>query len=413
MQAPDGRRENNAASSAEIDSASHQGRLPRGSFWANAGLMLVSAVVTLVLLEVGFRVAFGLPVFRFADWRTEHVITSAMSEIKAVVDPVLGWTTRPWSVHEDGYTTIDYGVRQNFDERTIRTGAVLASGDSFTEGWEVKDAESWPAQLEKLIEVPVVNAGVGSYGADQTVLRAEQLLPIVKPKILILGFHEVAISRVGYSVYGAPKPWFDVIDGDLHYNPPPAVDTRPEGGSMPSVVYRFRDALGYSAAADYVLARLARSFWYATETDWDYRDARNNPTEVVCLLLKRLKARTDSENVQLLVFLQYYATVVIGRERATYNIRRVSDCAKTAGIRVVDHLPPLRAIERAKPGSMSEYYNMYDGELYGHMTAKGNGHAAHLLAPALQDWLPAITGISHTAATPAAPTGPQPVSSPQ
>ena len=48
MQAPDGLRENNAASSAEIDSASHQGRLPWGSFWANAGLMLVSAVVTLV-----------------------------------------------------------------------------------------------------------------------------------------------------------------------------------------------------------------------------------------------------------------------------------------------------------------------------------------------------------------------------
>src|SRR5882672_5185555 len=354
MPVPHGSRESDAAQPASGAGASSA----RGSFWANVALALVSVLFTLTLVEAGYRIAAGLPVLTLANWRTEHVMMSAMTELKAITDPVLGWTTRPWSYHEDGYTTIDQGVRQNFDEKTIRTGAVLAVGDSFTEGWEVKDAESWPAQLEKLIEVPVVNAGVGSYGADQTVLRAEQLLAIVKPKILILGFHEIAIERAGYSVYGAPKPYFDLVNGELRYHAPPSIETRPQGSAMSSLVYGFRDALGYSAAADYVLARLARDFWYATGTDWDYRYAGNEETEIVCALLRRLKARTEPHGIQMLLFTQYYATVVVGKERATRNIRRVSECARTAGIRVVDQLPSLREIERARPNSMSDYYNM-------------------------------------------------------
>jgi hypothetical protein len=402
MQVPYGSRASDAAQPASGQGASSGGdsSSARGGFWANVALALVSVLFTLVLVEAGYRIAAGLPVLKLADWRTEHVMMSAMSELKAITDPVLGWTTRPWSYHPDGYTTIEHGVRQNFDERTIRTGAVLAVGDSFTEGWEVKDAESWPAFLEKLTEVPVVNAGVGSYGADQTVLRAEQLLAIVKPKILILGFHEIAITRAGYSVYGAPKPYFDLVNGALRYHAPPSIETRPQGSATSSLVYGFRDALGYSAAADYVLARLARDFWYATGTDWDYRYAGNGETEIVCALLRRLKARTEPDGIQMLLFTQYYATVVIGQERATRNIRRVSECARTAGIRVVDQLPSLREIERARPNSMSDYYNMHGGELYGHMTAKGNEHAANLLAPAIRDWLPSITGASQTATTP-------------
>jgi hypothetical protein len=46
---------------------------------------------------------------------------------------------------------------------------------------------------------------------------------------------------------------------------------------------------------------------------------------------------------------------------------------------------------------MFEFYYMRNG-LFGHMTAKGNEHAANLLAPALRDWLPA--GDSPQAALP-------------
>src|SRR5262249_44295496 len=133
----------------------------RGSLRANLALLALSLLVALVIAEVGFRVAAGRPVFKLASWRAERVASERLGEFKAIPDAVRGWVPRPWSHHEDGYTTIDHGVRQNFGEKTIRTGAALAVGDSFTEGWEVKDHESWPALLEKKIGMPVINAGVG------------------------------------------------------------------------------------------------------------------------------------------------------------------------------------------------------------------------------------------------------------
>jgi len=42
---------------------------------------------------------------------------------------------------------------------------------------------------------------------------------------------------------------------------------------------------------------------------------------------------------------------------------------------------------------------MFVGKIYGHMTAKGNQHAAGLLYEALDDWLPAVTGPITTATT--------------
>src|SRR6185503_13025029 len=147
---------------------------PRGSWRGNLALLLISLLVSLLAVEAGFRMLSNRPLLKLADWRGERVAADRLSEFKAMPDPVLGWVSRPWNVHADGYTTIEHGIRQNFDEKTVRTGAVLAVGDSFTEGWEVGDRETWPALLEKKMGMAVVNAGVGAYGTDQIVLRAEQ-----------------------------------------------------------------------------------------------------------------------------------------------------------------------------------------------------------------------------------------------
>jgi hypothetical protein len=325
---------------------------------------------------------------------------NSLGELKAIADPVLGWTLKPKSFHEDGYTTIDHGIRSNFRETTVRTGGVLAVGDSFTEGWEVEDDESWPAYLEKLTGVPIVNAGIGGYGADQTILRAEQMLPIVKPKILIIGFHEIAITRAGFSVYEAPKPYFTLEGKELRYHPPEPLEPRGSEGVLTSLAYQVRDALGYSAAADYVFARLNRSYWYSDGPQRSYHEVDNDEAEVTCALLRRLKARTDRDGTYMMLFTQYYATVIIGKDKMTHNAQRVMACARAAGIRVVDHFPSLRAIKVARPNSMSEYYYIHKKDLYGHMTAKGNEHAANLLASALRDWLPAVTGSLRDKVTP-------------
>ena len=364
----------------------------RSSRWGNAALLSISLVVSLVVIEVGYRAAAGISVFKLANWRTDRVLTFNLGELKAIFDPVLGWTDRPSSVHEDGYTTIEHGIRTNFGETAIRTGGILAVGDFFTEGWEVKDHESWPAVLERLTRAPVLNGGVGGYGTDQIVLRAERLLPVIKPKILIVGFLEQDIFRAGHSVFGAPKPYFTLENGELRYHPPKLIEPRPSNTALATIAYGIREALGYSAAADYLFARLNPNYWYSDGMQDLYNRVGIDEVAVTCALLKRLKAQTDRDRIRTMLFMQYYAPLVLSSDKPSLNAQGVMDCARTMDIRVVDQFASLRAMVRAGPATvMRDYYWFYD-DIYGHMTAKGNEHAASLIYPALHDWLPLILG---------------------
>ncbi len=359
----------------------------RSSRWANVALLLLFLLAPLLAIELGYRMVAGLPLLKLANWRTEHVVTVNLGELKAIRDPVLGWTNKSVNYNEDGYTTIEYGVRKNFDETTIRTGGMLAAGDSFTEGWEVKDHESWPAAVEKLTSVPVINAGTGGYGADQTILRAEQLLPIVRPKILLIGFHEVAIWRAGHTVFGAPKPYFTLDNGELHFHPAKFVEPH-EKNRIAWMAYGIREALGYSAFADYLLSRLNPNFWHG-DSDRDlYQRSGADEVAVTCALLERLKSRADQDGIQMMLVLQYYATLILESDRPGPHSQAVAACARDIGIRVVDQFAPLHAIVAAGgPAIIRDYYWLTDG-VYGHMTAKGNEHVANLIHAALADWLP-------------------------
>jgi len=364
----------------------------RSSRWANVGLLLISVLAPLLAVELGYRLVAGLPLLKLANWRTEHVVMVNLGELKAIPDPVLGWTNKSSSYNEDGYTTLEHGVRKNFDETTIRTGGMLAAGDSFTEGWEVKDHESWPAVIEKLTSVPVVNAGTGGYGADQTILRAEQMLPIVKPNILLIGFHEIAITRAGHTAFGAPKPYFTFDNGELRYHPATFVQPREKNTIAWKTAYGIREALGYSAFADYLLSRINPNFWHGDPDRDLYQRSGADEVDVTCALLQRLKSRADQDSIHMILVLQYYATLILESDRPCPYSQAVAACARDVGIRVVDQFAPLHAIVAAGgPAIIRDYYWLTDG-VFGHMTAKGNEHVANLIHAALGDWLPAISG---------------------
>ena len=364
----------------------------RSSRWANVGLLLISVLAPLLAVELGYRLVAGLPLLKLANWRTEHVVMVNLGELKAIPDPVLGWTNKSSSYNEDGYTTLEHGVRKNFDETTIRTGGMLAAGDSFTEGWEVKDHESWPAVIEKLTSVPVVNAGTGGYGADQTILRAEQMLPIVKPNILLIGFHEIAITRAGHTAFGAPKPYFTFDNGELRYHPATFVQPREKNTIAWKTAYGIREALGYSAFADYLLSRINPNFWHGDPDRDLYQRSGADEVDVTCALLQRLKSRADQDSIHMILVLQYYATLILESDRPGPYSQAVAACARDVGIRVVDQFAPLHAIVAAGgPAIIRDYYWLTDG-VFGHMTAKGNEHVANLIHAALGDWLPAISG---------------------
>ena len=350
--------------------------------WANILLLLASITATFAVIEIGFRVATGLPVLRWEEWRQRHVVANRLGG-HAQVDPVLGWVSKP-NFSSPGHTSLQHGIRRNGTETEIRTGHILAVGDSFTEGWEVEDDDSWPAYLERMTGIPVINAGVGGYGTDQTILRAEQMLPIVKPKTLIIGILDFDLDRTEHTSFHSPKPWFSVENGALQHHPPSALPP-PRDEWWRSILLGLRGPLGYSAVADFVLARLAPGYWHGTRAYEFAKSDRIDGVQVTCLLLERLKPVVAKQNVRTLVFAQYFAPTILENDQPPEDMRKVMACARQQGFEVVDQFASLKALTLQDPEALRRYYWVNsDVVFYRHMNGEGNEHAAKLLKRVLR-----------------------------
>jgi hypothetical protein len=89
----------------------------------------------------------------------------------------------------------------------------LAVGDSYTFGDHVSDHETWPAHLERLLQRPVLNGGVFGYGVDQIILRTEELLPRLRPQVVVVSIIPADVTRTEYSKNFSWKPYYDIRDG--------------------------------------------------------------------------------------------------------------------------------------------------------------------------------------------------------
>jgi hypothetical protein len=345
-------------------------------------LLMGSLAVTLVAAEVAFRIAAAQPVFAWTNFR-ERMLNRQGLEL-AAYHPDLGWTLRP-ELTTTQLRTLAHGIRRNGPYDTaLRHDGVLAVGDSFTAGAQVHDHETWPAELERLIGRPVLNAGTGGYGTDQIVMRAESLLPIVRPQVLLVGFLSQDIQRSGYSVFGRPKPYYTVKDGRLvlHQSPVP----RQSGTDGPAAAAeRFAS---HSFAIHRIMSTFAPDAWLFEGPRTLARIA-NDPVEVTCRLLQRLKLRTDAFGIRTVLVMQYGGGAIQNWTAPSDDAVQVTACAQAMGIQLVDEFDSLKAVYRASPQELRSYYVMAD-DSYGHMSARGNRHIAALVADALAG--PPVTG---------------------
>jgi hypothetical protein len=106
-----------------------------------------------------------------------------------------------------------------------RDAVVLVAGDSYTHGDEVADSESFPASLERILQVPVANFGVGGYGPEQALLKLEGLIDrFPRARVVVLAIMSDDVRRMVNSYrpvyYGETgitfglKPY--VLDGEFH-----------------------------------------------------------------------------------------------------------------------------------------------------------------------------------------------------
>ena len=247
---------------------------------------------------------------------------------------------------------------------------IIAFGDSMTEGFGVGDDETWPAHLERLGDRAVLNAGVRGYGLEQMVLRAEGMIPELRPATVILAFIADDISRTALAVRDARgKPWF-VPDG--HGLALRNVPVQATGGTSPMTAARH--VLGYSHLADRVASRLG------VQQTWQGREAGTgaDPLVVSCRLMERFAALARREGARALVVALPEQGVFLDARAAAGQreaLTRVLGCAARAGLATLD---TLAAFEKANAGrDLDAYYAMM------HFTDRGNAVAARAIAEAL------------------------------
>jgi len=308
--------------------------------WKTALALVVGGLcASALLVELGLR-ALTNSLF---DWGELHHW-----------DPVVGRMYRPgvaWRHPAKGFTfTIEpHGVRANGAPPPAGP-PILAVGDSFTFGENVDDRDTWPAVLEQLTGVRVINGGVPGFGIDQTVLRAEQLHPIFSPDRIVVSFIPLDVQRGEMSISGHPKPYFEITDDGLALQPAPAVAQKP-----------MRRLLARSVAAELLFSRALRP------DGPEYLLVHRRGVEVACLLMERLAA-LDAGGPRVVILAQPQAPVSDPADVAIKDA--VLDCARAGGLATLDLFPHIEAVAPAQRVALFET----------HMTAAGNRLVAERLA---------------------------------
>lgn len=367
----------------------------------NVGLLAGSIVVGLIGIELGLRAVNGQPL-----WPDQNLVLERANVTKRFrtnqYDPLLGWVMRPGlriaPAHPNAsFTSGELGLRMNSPtiDWNVPRNAILAVGDSFTAGSDVGDAQSWPAQLEQILGKPVLNGASGGWGADQIALRIEDLLPKLTPRIVIASFLENDILRTEYSVYGGgPKPYFVVKSNELVLANVP-VPRRIEGATED--VGLARAILGYSYLVDWTMSRLGVQDWFEITP---FVKIATDPTEVSCLLLKRLKQQADERKARLIFLMQWGGNAIVQFGTRPHHATYVLGCARDLGIQTVDPWNDLKRVLAGGENNLKPLYIMQqNGTVYGHMTSAGNRFMAELVAAAIDD--KDLTAIEN------APTGPR------
>jgi lysophospholipase L1-like esterase len=83
----------------------------------------------------------------------------------------------------------------NFDKKD--KFRILCVGDSWTYGWGVSDGFTWPKQLEQLLKnrgitnIEIINCGQPGQYPTRYREKLEQLLPLLKPDLVLAGIHQL------------------------------------------------------------------------------------------------------------------------------------------------------------------------------------------------------------------------------
>ncbi len=340
------------------------------------GLALTAVTLVLCLLAGEFISRLSDPGASRWQWRGHAVEARepAPGEAQFAYDPTLGWAPIPGSsgtmLGKPLSFTAEGTREQNRDGPRATGPAIIAFGDSMTEGYGVGNDETWPAHLERLTGRRVLNAGVRGYGLDQMVQRAERMVPAIRPSTVVLAFIADDISRTALSVRDSKgKPYFVPEGEGLGLRNVPV-----QAAGRSSLMTAARQVLGYSHLFNRMVAFLGvQQSWHGSEVGTGV-----DPFIVSCRLMDRLSALVKRERADALVValpeqgVFFDVKAAAGQHQA---LTQVLGCAAKAGLPTLD---TRAAFETENVGrDVDTYYAMM------HFTDRGNAVAARSIAAAL------------------------------
>ena len=308
---------------------------------------------------------------RNLDWRRD------------VYDPYLGWE-QPYNSNTRGGRYVGATTY----ELEPREGAlrVVAIGDSFVFGSYVDSDETYPAQLESLLDDgEVINMGVVGYGIDQAVLKYVAHGQQYDPDVVLLGTFPHNYVRTGLPFYGYAKPLFEY---DERTGEMTLTNT---GVPPPQEVY---DALDrefdpprlYSAA--FLRNRLTLAYWrlFGAGVKAEYHRDVDRIVEHVLLMLRESARETGA---RLIVVQVPHGTGF--RDEAAWQ-RAAEDPTRThlialyekLGIPYVDLLSEFRRRNSLDKVFDDLYIRVSEG-LTGHLTPEGNLEVARIVKERLAE----------------------------
>jgi hypothetical protein len=328
----------------------------------NLALLLTSMLAVLVCLEIAVRLSNGMLTMT-RSFRSRQ-LDIFQRKYAAQPDPVLGYRPAPnWNRR-----TLEHGLRSNGTQaRASGDGAtILCVGDSFTWGDDAEDAETWPAQLERLSGTRTLNGGVFGYGVDQIVLRSRELVDIYHPRLVIVGLIQDDVERCALAMRdGAYKPYFKLCGGELVLYPPPF----PQPGRELGTVRRLG---AYSLLVHSLMMRVDPLFWLNAKHRSVYgeRGGLDQATAVACRLLGDLVSELRTQGIETVLLFQY---APLPRD-ARRIFAHIESCL--GGVApLIDLHPSLSRMQATAP---ERYAALYLPS--GHMSAAGNRFVAEAVA---------------------------------
>lgn len=332
-------------------------------------LILLLAVMLLIMLssEVISRSVAGLTVFETQNYLSQTAPVT--DNFENIHDDTIGWTyPRDARSNPLGLIPTTDG---KIPDWTMGDADVLVVGDSFAAG---PPESNWPNQLAAMSGRKVINGAVGGYGLGQIYLRAQQLVPIMKPSLLLISFIPDDLRRAELDIFqGHAKPVFHVRGGDMKLDISAVQNTFGYAQNTPMI--------GYS----HLMSRIFEMFELdSSQTD---RRVHKQGQELGCLLMSRFASLAQDHGSEVIIIVQLSAHDITARARDVRALAMAShtvECARASGLRVIDSLAKLRPLPLGSDvnlGPILRRYWRYPDDP--HMSAEGDALVAKTIFSAV------------------------------